>query len=348
MMESVRRERLNAAFFYAFLALLIWFLYLILNPFLEPLAWAAVLAIVIEPWHRRLSLRWGKTRSALAGTAGVTLGIILPVIFLSGYFVRQGIVAAQQLQDIAESGRLDWASHFWSSIAARVGMENVSLRTALQDAAKAMAAFLAGSLGSILGNVIRVVLDVFLILFALFFFLRDSREIISTVTRLWPFEEPLRVRILAETRQLIYASLSVSVVIALVQGSIGGIAFALAGISQPIFWAILMSFLALLPIVGSWPVWIPATIWMFATHQIGRGILLLAICGGVVSLIDNVLRPILMSDRSELNGLMIFLSVLGGITAFGMIGLVLGPVIFSIALAVMDVYARKPKPSTLL
>src|SRR6185295_5601764 len=136
MTESARREGLSSVFFYLFLALLIWLLYLILSPFLEPLAWAAVLAVLINPWHKRLSSRWGNTRAALVGTIGVTLGIILPAIFLGAYFVRQGVQAAQQFQDLARSGRLDWAAHLWSSLASRLGMESASLGSVLQDVAK--------------------------------------------------------------------------------------------------------------------------------------------------------------------------------------------------------------------
>jgi len=106
-----------------------------------------------------------------------------------------------------------------------------------------------------------------------------------------------------------------------------------------------MSFLSLLPVVGAWPVWLPAAIWLLATGQIGRGLLLLAICGGIAGTVDNVLRPILLSGYSRLGGLAVFVSVLGGIAAFGMIGLILGPIVFAMALAVLDVYTRQPRPS---
>jgi predicted PurR-regulated permease PerM len=99
-----------------------------------------------------------------------------------------------------------------------------------------------------------------------------------------------------------------------------------------------MSFLALLPVVGAWPVWLPVAIWMLATGSIWRGILLLVLCGGVAGTIDNILRPVLMSGRSSLSGLSVFISVLGGIGAFGMIGLVLGPIIFAAASALLDAY----------
>jgi predicted PurR-regulated permease PerM len=343
MADASKIERLSAGLFYAAVVLLLWLVFLIVQPFLVPLAWAAILAILIMPWHSRLAARWGDTPAALVGTVGVTLGLVVPGVLLGIYFVREGIQAAQGLQDLAASGRLDWAVRIWASLARRIGQSNADLGTMLQDAARDLAAFLAGSVGGIVRNAILFILDLFIMLFALFYFLRDRKAIMAMVRRLLPFEESLRELMLADADRLIHASVTVSLFIAVLQGTICGLAFALTGIGAPVFWGLVMSFLALLPVVGAWPVWLPAGIWLLATGQIGRGILLLAICGVIAGTIDNVLRPILLSGRSSLGGFMVFVSVLGGIAAFGMIGLILGPIIFAMALAVLDVYTRKPR-----
>jgi predicted PurR-regulated permease PerM len=330
---------LNSALFYAAVALLIWLVFRIVTPFLVPLGWAAILAILIYPLCGRLAARWGTSRAALASTIGVLLGLVVPGGLLTVLFVREGLQAAQGLQDLVANGRLDWVARLWASLAQRLGT-NVDFSTLLQDAAKNIAAFLAGSLGGLLANVVRVILDLFLMLFALFFFLRDGESIMATLRRLFPFEEPLRERMLAEAQQLIHASVSVSLLIAVVQGSVCGFAFAVVGIGAPIFWGLVMSFMALLPVIGSWPIWLPVAIWFLASGSIVRGVLLLILCGGIAGTLDNFLRPMLMSGRSSLGGLSVFISVLGGIAAFGMIGLVLGPIIFATASALLDVYAR--------
>ena len=345
MADASRIERLRAGLFYAAVALLVWLVFLIVRPFLVPLGWAAILAILIRPWHSRLAARWGDTRAALVGTAGVTLGLVVPGVLLGIYFVREGTQAAQGLQDLAASGRLDWVGRVWASLARRIGQSNADPEALLQDAARAAAAFLAGSLGGIVRNVILLVFDLFLVVFALFYFLRDRQPILSLMWRLLPFEESLREQMMKEAHRLIHASVTVSLLIAILQGTICAVAFALVGIGAPIFWGLVMSFLSLLPVVGAWPVWLPAAIWLLATGEIGRGILLLAICGGIAGTVDNVLRPILLSGYSRLGGLAVFVSVLGGIAAFGMIGLILGPIVFSMALAVLDVYTRQPRPS---
>jgi predicted PurR-regulated permease PerM len=335
-------ERLSTALFYAAVALLIWLVFLIISPFLVPLGWAAILAILINPIHKRLSARLGDSRAALVSTMVVTLGLVVPGGLLSFYFVREGLQAAQSLQDLAASGRLDWAAKIWASLAQRFGAKDIELSALLQGAARNVATFLAGSLGGILANVFRVILDLFIVVFVLFFLLRDGASVMSTLRRLLPFEETLRERMLSESQQLIYASVNISLMIAVIQGTVCGTAFALVGIGEPIFWALVMSFLALLPVIGAWPVWLPVGIWMLFTGSIGKGVLLLLLCGGIAGTLDNILRPALMTGKSSLSGLSVFISVLGGIAAFGMIGLFLGPIVFATISALMEIY---PSPA---
>ncbi len=178
-------------------------------------------------------------------------------------------------------------------------------------------------------------------LFALFFFLRDGDTIIDQVRLSLPFEESMRERMLTEARDLIFASVTTSLVIAVVQGIVCGSAFAIVGLNSALFWGVLMAFLSLLPVVGAWPVWIPAAIWLFSTGHSGRALVLIAICGGLGSTIDNILRPILLGGRSSLNALLVFISVLGGIAVFGALGIVLGPVVVATAVGILDAYSGK-------
>ena len=153
-------------------------------------------------------------------------------------------------------------------------------------------------------------------------------------------------RMLAEARELIFASVTTSLVIAAVQGIICGGAFAIVGLGSPIFWGVVMGFLSLLPVVGAWPVWIPAAIWLFSTGHAGRAIILIAICGALGATIDNILRPVLLGGRASLNGLLVFISVLGGIAVFGVLGVVLGPIVVATAVGILDVYSGKDAASS--
>src|SRR5205823_6490405 len=117
--------------------------------------------------------------------------------------------------------------------------------------------------------------------------------------------------------------------VAITQGVLGGIAFAVLGLSAPIFWGVMMVFFALLPL-GAGVVWLPVGIWLLLTGKIAHGIALIAIGFGGIGLVDNFLRPILLSGRTQMNGLLVFISLLGGIAAFGLLGIVLGPVIMAV------------------
>src|SRR3981081_2246358 len=134
---------------------------------------------------------------------------------------------------------------------------------------------------------------------------------------------------------MIRATIISGLAVSLVQGAIGGISFAVLGIGAPIFWGVMMAFFALLPL-GAWVIWGPVAVWLLLTGQIARGLTLIAVGGGVVGLIDNMLSPSLVIGRTEMNGLLIFISLLGGLAAFGLLGLVLGPIIMATTVSFVD------------
>jgi predicted PurR-regulated permease PerM len=144
---------------------------------------------------------------------------------------------------------------------------------------------------------------------------------------------------ITEARDLIFASVVSSAVAAAAHGILGGIAFSLTGISSPIFWGVMMGFFSLVPVVGSAIIWVPAVISLIMQGHPLAAIILALICGIVVGLVDNVIRPWVISGRAEMGGLVVFISVLGGIAVFGMLGLVLGPIIVATGASLLDLYA---------
>jgi predicted PurR-regulated permease PerM len=124
------------------------------------------------------------------------------------------------------------------------------------------------------------------------------------------------------------------------QGVLGGLAFTVGGISSPIFWAVLIAFFSIVPVVGSALIWAPAALYLAFSGHWGRAIVLVAICGGVAGLADNIVRPLLLRNRSRLNELLLFLSVLGGLQVFGLLGLVIGPMVVAAAMGVFRVYVE--------
>jgi len=338
---SVQTERLRNILFYTFVFLLAALLFLIARPFLVSFGWAGVLAVLCYPWTESLKLRWGKSRAAAVGTIAVTLILIVPGLLLTVLFVREGAQTARNVQGLINAGAFDWINRLWDWMVVRVGQTGSDLPKLLHDNTGRIGTFLATQLGALLRNIAAVLFDLFVTLFALFYFIRDSDALLRALRLALPFEEATREQILREAGELIHSSVRVSLLIAVVQGFLGGAAFALVGIRAPVFWGTIMAFFALLPVVGTWPVWVPAVIWLYATGHTGRALVLLAICAGLVSTMDNILRPLLMSGKARLNGFMIFVGVLGGVAAFGMLGIILGPLLIATAMSLLEAYDQR-------
>jgi predicted PurR-regulated permease PerM len=335
-------ERFGDVLFYGVILLLVYLVYQVFEPFLVPLGWAAVFAVIFHSWHKRFEQRWGRNLSAALSTAGVTLILIVPALLLMILFVREGIDATRDIQASMAAGEYGGFNRAWGWIAAHVAARSdVDLPGLVRQGASRLGEYLASKLGAVLRNIVLFLFELFVTLFALFYFLRDGEAIMERIRLFLPFEEAMRERMLAEARDLIFASVTTSLVIAAVQGVICGGAFAIVDLGSPLFWGVVMAFLSLLPVVGAWPVWIPAAVWLFSTGHFVRALILIGMCGGLGSTIDNILRPVFLGGRSSLNGLLVLISVLGGIAVFGVLGVVLGPIVVATAVGVLDVYSGK-------
>ncbi len=340
MAEDTQR-RFHNVLFYGVVLCLAYLMFRIFAPFLAPLGWAAVFGVVFHALHKRWERKWGKTRSAALITLGATVILIVPVLLLAAMFVREGIAAARDIQESVAAGGYSWINRAWGWLISHVaaGGITVDLPSLVRQGASRAGEYMARELGAVVRNIVVFLFELFVMLFALFYFLRDGDAILSRLRVLLPFEETMTARMLAEARDLIFASVTTSLVIAAVQGILCGGAFAMVGLESPVFWGVVMGFLSLLPVVGAWPIWIPATLWMFSTGHPVKGIVLIAICGALGAMIDNILRPVLLGGRASLNGLMVFISVLGGIAVFGVLGVVLGPIVVATTVGILDVYS---------
>jgi predicted PurR-regulated permease PerM len=334
------RERVTTVFFYGVVILLGYFLLRIFAPFLAPLGWAAVLAIVVYPWHERLVPRHGITRAAALSTAIVTVLIVGPGLVVLTAFVGESRATLAALDRDALAGQLAVVQDAWDRIRVLIpGAGSVDLGTLVDDAVSRTGGFIAGRVGGLLADIVVLLFQLFVTLIALFFFLRDADAITRELRRALPFDELRRERMIRQTRDLVYASIAAGLLIASLQGLAGGIVFALLGLGAPVFWGVMMGFLALLPFVGTWVVWLPAAVWLMATGQLLKGVTLVVLGAALVGSIDNVLRPAILSGRAQMNGLLMFISLLGGVSVFGLLGIVLGPLVTAIVTGLFEAYA---------
>ena len=326
-------------------AILGYALILIFAPFIGPMAWAAFLAFLLYPVNVRLRrrLRGGGIAAGVL-TFLAPIIILLPLSALSIDFVAQVSVLMQKLQksaaeldikSLSDLQQFPWIARInvWLEAHAGISAEQVQswlvsgTREVLTRAASMGGGFFLGALGSLLGFAIM--------LFLLFFFLRDGDGLLARARRLIPLDEERKGRLFRQLSGVTRAIVVGTSVTALLQGALVGIGFTIASLPSPVVFGVLAALLSMLPVGGAALVWGPAAIWLFVDGRWGFGIFMLA-WGLLLSGLDNVLRPILISGRARISALAVFIGVLGGIPAFGAIGIIGGPVVLSLVLALIE------------
>ncbi len=339
------RDRFSDLLFYAVVILVAYLAMQVVWPFLAPLAWAAILAMTLRPVYMKFCIRLGNGNAALATTLLAALLIIAPAVFLGAIVVEQVPVALDYVKGLSTTTP-EQVTRVWANVRLRVPValpaDPMSLIT---DGLQKAAAFLVPQAGSLLADVVSIIGSLLVMLFALFFLLRDGKSYSEVVRRLLPFSERESNRLIANTSDLVVASVGAGLIVAAVQGFIGGIAFWALGITAPAVWGVAMAVCSLLPVIGATIVWVPVAVWLFLTGQVTTAIVLSVVCAAVLGSVDNVLRPMLLSGRTSASGLVVFIGLLGGVSALGFVGLVLGPIVLVIASTLIDALThRDPVP----
>jgi predicted PurR-regulated permease PerM len=343
--DKSTQQRLGTVLFYGIVIVVAYLTFLVFQPFLAPLAWAVVIIVITHPYYERLASKTTPTIAALLMTIIVTVMLIVPAVLVMTAFIKQGVQAISHVQAQVQSGHFDWVNKLWLSVQDRLPEENKSdLPTLVSKYFDAAAAYGATRFGAILRNTASFLFHLSVMILAMFYLFRDGESIVERLRVVLPFEHEHRDRMIREAHDLIFASVVSSAVAAAAHGILGGIAFALTGISAPVFWGVMMGFFSLVPVVGSALIWVPAVISLMLQGHPVAGIILAIICGVVVGLVDNVIRPWVISGRAEMGGLIVFISVLGGLAVFGMLGLVLGPIIVATFASILDLYAASVRP----
>jgi predicted PurR-regulated permease PerM len=210
----------------------------------------------------------------------------------------------------------------------------------LEQLKNAGGALLEQSLG-LMGNILNGIVKVFFVVFTMYYLFRDGDKIVRALPGVLPLNSQQSEAILARTSQVVSASVYGVVTIAMIQGMLGGLAFWILGVPSPILWATVLAFVSMIPIAGSFFVWLPASIYLLMTGHWTKAILLSLWGAFVISTIDNLLRPKLIKNQTKLPELFIFFSVLGGISVFGLLGIVLGPVVLAITLGLLQTFKHE-------
>jgi predicted PurR-regulated permease PerM len=327
------------------LALLGFLLYHILLPFFAPLAWALFIAFLIYPIHHWLAakLPGGAHTSAALLTVATILIVIGPLTALGAAFAAQVADLLQYAQRLAtEHGQSDLSdlaavpllgpALAWTQ--ETFGVSLAQIQGWVLDGARTVLQFLASMGGKIFLGAIGTVIGFVLAMFLLFFMIRDAQEMLTTLRALIPASAADKNRLFRHLASVARAMVFGTGVTALAQGALIAVGFAILGLPSPIVFGVLAALFALVPLAGTPVVWIPAVLILAAQQRWGATIFLLA-WGVGVTLVDNVLRPLLVSGRANVGTLTVFIGVLGGVSAFGAIGIILGPLVLALVIALI-------------
>ena len=318
----------------------------VLQPFLDPLLWSGLLAFLLFPVNVRLrrAVRGRKDGAALLLTLAAILVIVIPALLLMTVFVTQaselvgrlrmdGGVRLIQPSDLLKFPLLEQAIQHITQMVP-VTAEQIEGWTV--EGGKRLLQTLISMSGSIFAGALGAFVNVLIALFLFFFFLRDGDEGVGRVLRLIPMEEGRMAHLVEHLSAVTRAVVLGALMTALVQGALVGVGFAIVRLPSPVVFAVLAALSALLPLVGTALVWAPAALVLAAQGRYGAAIFMALWGGLVVTFSDNVVRPLFISGRAQISTLTVFIGLLGGLSAFGAIGMFLGPVFVALILALIE------------
>lgn len=345
---------LVTGFFFALLLVLLYGALLILSPFLKAITWAAILAVLVYPAYAWLlkHLRGRATFAALIMIVLITLIVVLPGLKVLGFLSEEAVELVKAFGSLLHPEGLalwqqkPWVQEllqWWDMLGSNLARFKFSIdwKDALMQGAQTASAFLVSHVPDIAQNVFLFAANFIIVLFTLFFFLRDGADICYRLRRLLPMDDEHQERLFRNVVNSLTAVVHGCLAVAMLQGLLAGVAYWITGVPFAILWGVATAFVALLPIGGTTLVSIPASIYLFLQGESLRGVLLLSWCVGVVVPIDNVVKPLLIGTRLKLPMLFLFFGILGGLAAFGTLGLILGPVLFGLLAALLDVYLEE-------
>lgn len=338
------KDRFRKAFLLILVASVSAAFVVMLRTFVVTILMAAIFSGLLYPFFARLMRRVGSRPVAAAITVFSTLVLVIgPLLLVLGLVVNQAASVTENVGPVVQ--RLINEPTFLEQQIERIpGYERIApyrdeIVLRIGDLVDALGRFLAGSLSGATRGTVTFIGQFFLFLYTMFFLLLDGPAIRDAILRHVPLRGDEKQQMIDRFVSVTRASLKGTIVIGIIQGSLSGFAFWVAGIPNAMFWTVLMIVLSIIPMVGGALVWVPACIILAATGQWVTGVLLAAFCSLVVGSVDNILRPHLVGRDTKMHDLVILFSILGGILTFGPIGFILGPLIAGLFVTTWGIFA---------
>jgi len=320
----------------------------LLKPFFAPLLWACIIAVLFHPVQVWLEGKWGHrpNLTALTTLTGCVVLVVIPVLLLLASFVQQGVAVYQQIeaQQIQPGKYIDRVREAFPAVQALLERFEIDMKTVRERAASAAVAasqFIAHNALAVGQGTFSFMLKLALMLYVAYFLLRDGRMLVEKLVAGLPLGDERERLLFQKFAEVARATVKGNLLVAMVQGTLGGLIFWILGLPAPLLWGVVMTVLSLIPAVGAGLVWLPASIYLYA---IGDGVsaTVLVLYGLIIiGLADNILRPILVGRDTKLPDWMVLLSTLGGMALLGINGFVVGPLIAVLFIAFWQIFGRE-------
>ncbi len=342
------REKLEQRSF-LFMLLLVSLLFgLLLKPFWGAIFWACAIGVIFNPLQDRILRLIGPkpNRAALLTLLLCMFIVVLPVLLIATSFIQEGLALYQRI-DKGEINPAGWLEQMRDAfplipeLLERLGIDIDSIRQKLSEGAVATSKVLAEKAIGAGQSTFAFVMNVALMLYLSFFLLRDGHQLIEQLVKALPLGDARERRLFSKFSEVTRATVKGNILVAMVQGALGGFIFWALAIPGPLLWGVVMAFLSLIPAVGAGLVWLPVALYLYATGNWIAGSVLVGFGALVIGLADNVLRPLLVGRDTKLPDYLVLFSTLGGLSLMGINGFVIGPLVAALFLVFWDIFTRE-------
>ncbi|MFD1216965.1 MULTISPECIES: AI-2E family transporter [Microbulbifer] len=342
------QERLERRSFIFTLLLVTIAFGLLLKPFFTPIFWACAVALIFHPVYRYLLNRYPRwpNFTALLTLLLCIVMVVIPVLLVGSSFVSEGANVYQKVQsgEINLGAKVEQVRAAFPGINAaleRFGIDFEGLKQRLLGGLMSAGSFLAKNALALGQNTLQFFVSLGLMLYLTFFLIRDGNALIALLIRALPLGDEREKLLLAKFAEVTRATIKGNLVVAVTQGTLGGLIFWALGLPAPLLWGVIMTMLSLLPAVGAAIIWFPAALYLYATGEAVKATVLMVYGVAVISLVDNILRPILVGRDTKLPDYMVLFSTIGGLMMFGISGFAIGPLLAALFMAFWEIFMRE-------
>lgn len=324
-----------------------YLLYLIMVPFWVPIFWAIVLSILFYPLYQwiRAIMHMGDWAASILTCIIITLFITIPASLLGAALVNEVLDIYEWAEEYAKKSAIlmqDSPSvllaYIKDALDKYIDISILDIRNIMLKSIREASSFLVQNLTGMITNFTGFIINIILSLFAMFYLFKDGDKLIESVKGFLPLDEDDKKTIFMKNHEVIYATLYGGVLVAVVQGCLGGLVFWALGLPSPVFWGTIMAVFSFIPMLGPPIIWIPAAIYLFIKVSFIKGIILVILGIFAIGLVDNILRLLIVSGKTKMHPLLLFFSILGALKVLGFIGIIAGPIILSLSLVALDIY----------